>query len=453
MSYRAYNFLPASLLAILVVSVLLAVSYIKSSTEALIQFGEEYNTVLGRVVSNAMKKELFWVLRDHGLADYVNKPAILDEAEHAIAEIINDTPIVWVRMYDDNGSTVISTGSLKALATEQQSVPRTVIPGHISSELRAYRDTDRDGRTGRGGRVLRVIESYIPFAWDDSGTTVKGTFEIYSDVSGFERNLFINPMLVIILTFSIMAMLYATIIALYRKNLKEMKWRGSVKKREDLLERVSSRFIEAQEDERKKIGRDIHDDAGQWLSVLKFRLEALADKDGPTGLKLESELDGLLELVQKTIDSIRNVVIQLRPSVLDDLGLCPALNWLVRTSNDALPGLTVDLDVSIGEDDVPVPLKTTIFRVIQEALSNMGRHSMADHGKVTVYKRRGRIFLEIRDNGQGFNPASVCQDGSGNCGFGMVSMRERTEVSGGELRILTAPGEGAVISATWDTSK
>lgn len=452
MSSRASGFLFATLLAIFVVAVLLASGYVRSGMQALVQQGEDQNVILARAVSNAMQPELARLLQevDDGSTGRhsADRMALYEETVQTLDRVIRDTPIVWVRIYNNLGQMAMSTGKLDILAAESFPEDMTdAISGSAASNLRVLEEhTD-------AGDVIehRVIESYIPFSWNRrDGTEVRGVFELYSDTRDhLLANRYIDPVTVVGVTFAIMALLYLVIIALYLKYQRTAVWRESVEKREKLLERVSSRFIEAQEEERRKIGRDIHDEAGQWLSVLKFRLEGLAEQVGTGTAVQQEEVVELLELVQKSIRSIRSVAMQLRPPILDDLGLQAALGWLVRTSNEMYKDLNIELQVELDEADVPSHIKTSVFRVVQEAISNIGRHSEADNGYIVLKRDNHSIQLDIRDDGKGMDLAHLDRVEAENGGFGLGSMRERVQVCGGTVRVQSTPGNGVSILATW----
>jgi PAS domain S-box-containing protein len=219
---------------------------------------------------------------------------------------------------------------------------------------------------------------------------------------------------------------------------------------EQQLRRLSSQLLCAQEKERKRVAQELHDGIGQSLTAIKFRLEnTLKQTRQPTESNHGMEIGKILPLIQGAIDEVRRISMDLRPSILDDLGILATIKWFCREFQTTFPEIQVDQDVHVAEDEVPSPLKIVVFRVLQEALNNVGKHSGADCVLVSLQKINGNIELEIRDNGVGFDSSAAFDAGRFRKGFGLASMRERTESSGGSLVIERTPEPWTVLRATW----
>lgn len=196
-----------------------------------------------------------------------------------------------------------------------------------------------------------------------------------------------------------------------------------------------------QEDERRRIARELHDGVGQNLTVLKHRLHELdaALYAHPSGLR--DTVAAALALCGQTLEDTRELSRLLRPPILDDLGLEAALRWLARSQSQA-SGARIELQLD------PLPeldgeLQTLLFRVTQEALNNAAKHAAADHVQVRLRHHDGVLSLDIEDDGRGCDPALAL--GSGGSGLG--GMRERLRLYGGRLRLRGAPGAGLCVSA------
>jgi signal transduction histidine kinase len=133
----------------------------------------------------------------------------------------------------------------------------------------------------------------------------------------------------------------------------------------------------------------------------------------------------------------------LRPSILDDLGILPALNWFCREYEKTYSQISVQKEMGISEDEVPDSLKTAIFRISQEALNNVAKHSEASLVDLSLQKVGERVELTIQDNGNGFEPAKIAK------GFGLSTMRERAELSGGTFAVHSTAGKGTILQASW----
>jgi signal transduction histidine kinase len=139
----------------------------------------------------------------------------------------------------------------------------------------------------------------------------------------------------------------------------------------------------------------------------------------------------------------------LRPSILDDLGILATISWFCREFQTTFPSISIETQINIQEDEVPDSLKTVIFRIMQEALNNVAKHGKADLIRLTLWKNDDKIELVIQDNGQGFNLPEVLAMDSSRRGLGLASMRERSELSGGSLAIESTPGKGTTVKAEW----
>jgi signal transduction histidine kinase len=152
--------------------------------------------------------------------------------------------------------------------------------------------------------------------------------------------------------------------------------------------------------------------------------------------------------VQETLTEVRRVCLDLRPSMIDDLGILPTLSWLLREVEEA-GGLEVSKVVTVEETDVPEKLKITIFRVVQEAMCNIAKHAEASRVRVIFLRTEDSLRLVVEDNGRGFDPAVVAERASAGRGLGVRGMTERVRLSGGDYRLESAPGKGARIQMSW----
>jgi PAS domain S-box-containing protein len=221
-----------------------------------------------------------------------------------------------------------------------------------------------------------------------------------------------------------------------------------LRKSENHLRLLSSQLLTIQENERKRISREVHDSLGQSLSTIKFRMEAALRQMREKGDKvIAKSLEPIMPIIQLSIEEARRIQMDLRPSVLDDLGILATLSWFCREFQDTYPGIQIEREVHIVEADVPENLKTVVYRILQEALNNIAKHSQADLVRLSLRKSKERVELKVQDNGVGFDLMKVA--GSSARGFGLTSMQERAELSGGSYVIESRPGSGTVIRATW----
>ena len=215
------------------------------------------------------------------------------------------------------------------------------------------------------------------------------------------------------------------------------------------LRQLSSKLISAQEEERKRVAMDIHDTLGACLTAIKFKVEGALQRIGEKAELAAESLNTIIPVIQEGIEECRRIQMDLRPSLLDDLGLLVTLSWFCRGFQTIYSGIRIEQEIDIQEGDLPHPLKLVVFRVVQEAMNNIAKHSKADVVRLSLRKRDERIELLLQDNGRGFNVEKDRFPEILKGGLGLSSMRERTESSEGYLEIESAEGKGTIIRASW----
>lgn len=202
-----------------------------------------------------------------------------------------------------------------------------------------------------------------------------------------------------------------------------------------------------QEDERRRLARELHDGLGQTLTALTNQLERLQRKlDGRDSGELAARLADSVEMARLALNESRELSRLLRPPVLDDLGLPAALSWLARTLEQRT-GLRVELTLDGLEERLDPDLETLVFRLVQEALTNVLRHSGVLRATVAVSRTGGLLALQVADRGQGFDADATLAGREAATGSGLRGMRDRLELFGGRLELTSAPGEGTLVSA------
>jgi signal transduction histidine kinase len=229
---------------------------------------------------------------------------------------------------------------------------------------------------------------------------------------------------------------------------------NALKESEKKLRYLSTQLLSAQEMERKSMAREIHDGLGQSLSLIKFRIEVFLREMGNRGTQEGVEkLQSLIPIIQGSVEEARRIQTGLRPSMLDDLGILATLSWFCREFEKTYVDIRVDKQVDIEEDDIPDPLKTTIYRVMQEAMNNIAKHSKANLIQLSLKAADGRVELTIQDNGQGFDLERALSSVITRKGFGLTSMTERAELTGGFISIESGKGAGTIIRIAWPIEK
>ncbi len=217
----------------------------------------------------------------------------------------------------------------------------------------------------------------------------------------------------------------------------ERRYREGVETREE-LQHLSARLVMAQEEERRAISRELHDEVGQSLSALLMEAGNAAAQVPTESTEIRRHVDSIKRLAEASVNVIRNMTLLLRPSMLDDFGLVPALEWQAREVSKRT-GLRVQVAADDGAGDLPDAHKTCIYRVVQEALHNCARHAQARSVKVVVEQEPQKIVLSVEDDGRGFDAGRVR-------GLGLVGMAERVTHLGGVFAVRSQPGAGTKVA-------
>jgi signal transduction histidine kinase len=206
------------------------------------------------------------------------------------------------------------------------------------------------------------------------------------------------------------------------------------------LHELSARLVEVQENERKAIARELHDAAGQSLSAVLLELRNLAAVLPPRPGGLAVHLETIRRLVEATVDQVRNMALLLRPSMLDDLGLVPAVQWQARETARR-SGMLVHVAAGEVPEDLPDGHRTAIYRIVQEALANVERHARAREVRITLQAAAGIIRVAVQDDGTGFRRDR-------ERGLGLIGIGERVAHLGGSLQLTTEPGHGTLLAVS-----
>ncbi|QGY39772.1 hypothetical protein GM415_06435 [Pseudodesulfovibrio cashew] len=227
---------------------------------------------------------------------------------------------------------------------------------------------------------------------------------------------------------------------LFYRNLEENRQR---------LKHLSSQLFRSQEEERRRVAGEIHDEVGQSILAIKIGIENALFLLEDAQESAKNSLRSASNLSREVIDTIRRMQTALFPPTLRDFGVTNALNGFLDDFSNIYSTMEVRRQIRINEELIPEQLRTPIFRLAQEALYNAGRHSGGDTVTVGLDHRCGSLVLEIEDNGVGFDPKKTLRYPDTRLGLGLTSMKERAELSGGLLKIDARPGRGTTIRVIW----
>jgi signal transduction histidine kinase len=214
---------------------------------------------------------------------------------------------------------------------------------------------------------------------------------------------------------------------------------------QEQLRQLSRQILSAQEDERKKISRELHDVIAQTLTGINIRLATLKKEAALNTKGLDRNIALTQRMVQKSVNIVHQFALELRPAVLDDLGLIPALHSFMKHFTTRT-GVRTHLTAFAEVEKVDTTRRTVLFRVAQEALTNVARHARASRADVSIQQTPDGVCMKVKDDGKAFDVERVLH-GKGSKRLGLLGMRERLEMVGGRFEVLSTPGQGTTVQA------
>jgi signal transduction histidine kinase len=241
------------------------------------------------------------------------------------------------------------------------------------------------------------------------------------------------------------ATLALTIKALENEIEDKRQTELALQKSRQQLKELSRAILEAQENERKHVAQEIHDSIGGSLAAIRFALEEKLESMEQNPSHEVISLEKIISQVDETIKESRRISAHLRPSLLDELGLLPTLSWFCRDFSRLHTGLQIEQQLDIAEDEIPEKLKVVIYRVLQEAMNNVAKHSDATRVRLLLTAQENRIELSVTDNGCGFDPEEKLTETTVASGLGLSGMRDRTLLCDGKFEVVSEKGKGTTV--------
>jgi signal transduction histidine kinase len=355
------------------------------------------------------------------LAEAVDLGPALCEAAAVFREIARADACGIYRTEDGQSVLMASAGETTLLAEHGAlTVRRAAALGQPVSYPGGPAGTHESGASGAGLAVpVKTKER-----------TFGGLLVVRRDAAGFDAN---------DLT------LFVTVAGHLATALENLRLYNEVKDKERLRGELLSRLIHAHEEERFRIARELHDQVSQSLTGLTMSLTAAEEAGTTDPARVRAAITSLREVAEGTLEDVRKIIFDLRPTLLDDLGLIPAVRHYARTLLEA-QGMEVRFQAAgFGQQRLPSAVETTVFRVAQEAITNVARHSHAHVVTIAVTLQDGVVRLQVGDDGIGFDAPALLA-ASGRRRLGIAGMKERVTLLGGHLEIRSAPREGTVVT-------
>ncbi len=317
----------------------------------------------------------------------------------------------WPRREEAIGQTFADSPLFRALGAEGAAAPRSLVDG---AEIIAF------GEASRFPLVVAVTMSK---------DTILAPWRRQAGHAG-------------LVTAGVILLLGLAALALKRELAREEALTAELRGSQRQLRELAAALQDVREAEQMRIARELHDELGQHLTGLKMDLSWMSGKLPEDQPELQRKAEGMKKLVDTAVKSVRRLASELRPLVLDDLGLVAGLEWLVQDFSKR-HGIEVALDMDIGDAAPPDAQASALFRILQESLTNVARHAQASRARVALTHAAGRLVLSVQDNGQGL------AGGAGKAGsFGLIGIRERAIMLGGQASVSSRPGEGTRIEVS-----
>lgn len=452
------HFSIASLACIVLAAMLLTLFYRHVAIKGIVHLGESINVELAKTALIPVKSRLVDFLgttadiETQGQAIHPIDPGL----EKVIHNIMDNTTVIRIKIYNRHGIVVFSSkqsqiGESQIENSSNDGVENkgfaSAINGKVASKL-VYRDdfnpfdqvTEEDN----------LIQTYLPVRRTVT-SPIQGVFEIYTDVNSLVSYAEYTQIAIAAGATFILAMLYLTLLIIVRRAEKVMAaQQNTIRERTETLEILSAQLLTAEENEKKHIADQLHENVAQMLSAIKFQVEhacQIAREQTPEeNAKLFASV---VASIQGAIQKVSAMTMELRPPSLDELGVVATIEWYLREYQALHPEIHVLSEVSVAENRVSRSLKIIIYRIIQETLENIAKFALATQIDVGLNAEDGNIVLTIEDYGRMYKSAGASEEKSEEKRIWFYAIDERAVLSGGTVSSVKRNSGGYTTRITW----
>ncbi|MGE5319531.1 MAG: sensor histidine kinase, partial [Hyphomicrobiaceae bacterium] len=432
-----------SLIAVVAAAALLTWYYRQVSIQGIVALAERSNLTLAQAVMTPLKPALLEFLTDTAnfLPNGERPPPLPPKLAESVKILMQDRTISRIKIYNRHGVVVFSTLPSQTGGNQSQNQGfRSAIMGEVASAL-IYRDTfnDFDGQTEEDN----LTHTYIPVQAGPA-EPIQGVFEVYTDVNRLVLMAERTEFIIMVGAVLILSSLYAVLLLIVRRasNIIEMQQR-TIRERTETLELLSAQMLKSEESNKKKIAFELHEGLAQNLAALKLQAENV--RLGHEGRDAAAaSLDRIIPVLQEAIHEVRTIATDLRPPSLDDLGLLPTISGFCREFEQQYPSIRIERQISLEEQDIPLPLKPILYRIIVSVLNDMAPHASTGMISLALWLEDNRLLLLIDDTAAEALDKTAIPLGNidPQLRAGFARMEELTTLSGGEFSASHHAGGG-----------
>lgn len=450
------SFAITSLISLLVTALALGGLFRSTAIATIVTIGEEKNIVIAKTALNSIKPPLLDFLQHFSVDNHATEPVsnLRRTLDESVKATMIDTTVVRIKVYNALGTVAYSTKpSQIGMDAKGNAAFVSAMAGDTTSKM-VHRGTfnifDKESEEDN------LIQTYIP-VYTSAKLEPLGVFEIYTDVTPLVTAIERDSFMIIVGVGLILLLLYSYLRLIVSNADKIITGQQeTILARRNALEILSAQLLTADEKERKKISEKLHEGIAQSLVAIKLYIEThckALEQNTDAACNPDADCTRMSKAVipelQSVIHDARTMAMELRPPSLDDLGLLATISWICTEFESIYPGIEVEKVFEITESEVPHPLKVVIYRVIQEVLGNVAKHSDASTILIKLGKSADRIEMQIEDNELVFDPQQINYDDTYNKETWKASISERVLLSGGTFNLSSNLQGGTVYQANW----
>jgi len=411
--------------------------------------GERQNQLLAQTTLNSVRNELISFLNVVNRSNKFdsNKIKIPPKLEAVIQETLSNNYVTRIRIYSRDGTIVYTTAGGEEDRESNDKGFSVAITGKISSNLEL---DDLFNFYHKNSEVDNLVETYMPVREGEDGP-ILGVFEIYTDVRSIVNEVKHTEIIIVLGVVLVLLLLYGLLMMIVSRAANTIGHQQAViRERTRTLELLSSQLINAQEDEKRAIAHDLHENVAQSLASVKNVIETALTKQAGQNNRGVGDLKQSIKILQESIAEIRSLAMDLRPPALDDFGLVKTLDWLCRQYRAWFPDLIIHTDFDRDKYPLSDAQKTIIYRVAQEALESLGRRDGQLAINLSLSRQGDNIDLTIEEIASDPGSSGILAESTDLSKSPLAAMKQRTMLSGGTFDIEMRPdGNGIVARSSW----